>query len=130
MATATTMSRYVRSADDVPKGLQFQVVLGRTRQRTFSECITLINAYRAGIPGNGKPVPDGAKMAKIQWAPETQPVLSRRDCARQPVARRLHGEGQQEVLGQRRMGMAVFDYEYRDRYFQARRDGGVAATGE
>jgi len=27
----------------------------------------MIAAYRAGIPGNGKPVPDGAKMAKIHW---------------------------------------------------------------
>ena len=25
----------------------------------------MIDAYRAGIPANGKPVPDGAKMAKI-----------------------------------------------------------------
>ena len=30
----------------------------------------MIDAYRAGIPGNGKPVPDGAKMAKIHWAPK------------------------------------------------------------
>lgn len=27
----------------------------------------MINAFRAGIPGNGKPFPDGAKMAKIHW---------------------------------------------------------------
>jgi hypothetical protein len=27
----------------------------------------MIDAYRAGIPGNGKPFPDGAKMAKIHW---------------------------------------------------------------
>jgi len=27
----------------------------------------MIDAYRAGIPGNGKPVPDGAKMAKVHW---------------------------------------------------------------
>ena len=27
-------------------------------------------AYQAGIPGNGKPVPDGAKMAKIHWIPK------------------------------------------------------------
>jgi hypothetical protein len=26
-----------------------------------------IEAYAAGIPGNGKPFPDGAKMAKIHW---------------------------------------------------------------
>ena len=30
----------------------------------------MIDAYRAGIPANGKPVPDGAKMAKIHWAPK------------------------------------------------------------
>ena len=30
----------------------------------------MIDAYRAGIPGNGKPVPDGAKMAKVHWAPK------------------------------------------------------------
>jgi Cytochrome P460 len=28
-----------------------------------------IDAYKAGIPGNGKPFPDGAKMAKIHWNP-------------------------------------------------------------
>ncbi len=28
----------------------------------------MIAAYRAGIPANGKPVPDGARMAKIHWA--------------------------------------------------------------
>ncbi len=27
----------------------------------------MIEAYKAGIPDNGKPFPDGAKMAKIHW---------------------------------------------------------------
>ncbi len=27
----------------------------------------MIEAYKAGIPGNGKPFPDGAMMAKIHW---------------------------------------------------------------
>ena len=27
----------------------------------------IIAAYQAGIPGNGKPFPDGSKMAKIHW---------------------------------------------------------------
>jgi hypothetical protein len=27
----------------------------------------MVNAYQAGIPVNGKPFPDGAKMAKIHW---------------------------------------------------------------
>jgi hypothetical protein len=33
---------------------------------------TMIKAYEAGIPFNGKPVPDGAKMAKVHWAPKAQ----------------------------------------------------------
>ena len=31
---------------------------------------TIIEAYRAGVPGNGKPFPDGSKMAKIHWNPK------------------------------------------------------------
>ena len=27
----------------------------------------IIAAYQSGIPGNGKPFPDGSKMAKIHW---------------------------------------------------------------
>ena len=30
----------------------------------------MIDAYRAGIPGNGKPFPDGSKIAKIEWKPK------------------------------------------------------------
>ena len=29
----------------------------------------MIKAYRAGIPANGKPFPDGSKIAKIEWEP-------------------------------------------------------------
>jgi hypothetical protein len=30
----------------------------------------MINAYKAGVPGNGKPFPDGSKIAKIEWRPK------------------------------------------------------------
>src|SRR6185369_6405476 len=30
----------------------------------------MVAAYKAGIPANGKPVPDGAKMAKVHWVPK------------------------------------------------------------
>jgi hypothetical protein len=30
----------------------------------------MIAAYQSGIPGNGKPFPDGAKMAKVHWLPK------------------------------------------------------------
>ena len=28
---------------------------------------TMIAAYRAGIPGNGRPFPDGSRIAKLEW---------------------------------------------------------------
>jgi hypothetical protein len=31
---------------------------------------TIMQAFRAGIPGNGKPFPDGSRMAKIHWVPK------------------------------------------------------------
>jgi hypothetical protein len=37
----------------------------------------MIEAYQAGIPGNGQPFPNGARMAKIHWVPkksETAPA--------------------------------------------------------
>ena len=30
----------------------------------------VIDAYRAGAPSNGKPFPDGSKMAKVEWRPQ------------------------------------------------------------
>jgi len=31
---------------------------------------TMIKAYKAGIPGNGQPFPDGSMIAKLQWKPK------------------------------------------------------------
>src|SRR5258707_846488 len=28
---------------------------------------TMIKAYKAGVPGNGQPFPEGSKIAKLQW---------------------------------------------------------------
>jgi len=30
----------------------------------------MVDAYRAGVPGDGKPFPDGSKIAKLQWKPK------------------------------------------------------------
>jgi hypothetical protein len=30
----------------------------------------MIKAYREGVPGNGKPFPEGSKIAKIEWEPK------------------------------------------------------------
>jgi hypothetical protein len=36
----------------------------------------MIEAYQAGIPGNGKPFPNGSKMAKIHWKPKMNQFFS------------------------------------------------------
>jgi hypothetical protein len=38
----------------------------------------MITAYKEGIPGNGKPFPEGSKIAKIEWRPKkiTDPPFS------------------------------------------------------
>jgi hypothetical protein len=63
----------------VPNGLAFSEFKGYEDWQTVAvsqngnmiETIlgnpAMIGAYKAGIPGNGKPFPDGAKMAKIHW---------------------------------------------------------------
>jgi len=78
---------YAMSAQDkytvkVPGGLAFSEfrgyegwqAIGFSRNEKVAAVIlgnpVMIEAYAAGIPGNGKPVPDGAKMAKIHWMPK------------------------------------------------------------
>jgi hypothetical protein len=34
----------------------------------------MIAAYKSGIPGNGKPFPDGSKIVKIEWKHKANPV--------------------------------------------------------
>src|SRR6202165_3640267 len=31
---------------------------------------TMIKAYKAGVPGNGQPFPDGSEIAELQWKPK------------------------------------------------------------
>jgi hypothetical protein len=33
---------------------------------------TMIKAFKEGVPANGKPFPDGSRMAKIHWNPKKQ----------------------------------------------------------
>ncbi len=44
-------------------GGNFAVILGNP---------IMIDAYKEGAPGNGKPFPDGAKIAKVHWHPKKQ----------------------------------------------------------
>src|SRR5436853_7635605 len=71
----------------VPNGLAFSEFRGYEGWQTVSishnEKVmaviladpVMIKAYQSGIPGNGKPFPDGAKMAKIHWNPKKLEAL-------------------------------------------------------
>jgi hypothetical protein len=66
----------------VPGGLAFsefkgyeswQVIATSQNEKAVAVILgnpAMIEAYQAGIPGNGKPFPDGARMAKIHWIPK------------------------------------------------------------
>ena len=66
----------------VPGGLAFaefkgyeswEVIAMSANERVVAITVgnpAMIEAYRAGIPANGKAVPDGAKMAKVHWLPK------------------------------------------------------------
>src|SRR3954462_8152150 len=68
----------------VPGGLAFsefkgyegwQVVATSQSEKLLSVILAnpeLMASYKAGIPGNGKAFPDGAKMAKVHWNPQKQ----------------------------------------------------------
>jgi hypothetical protein len=34
----------------------------------------MINAFKSGVPGNGKPFPDGSKIVKIEWSKAPNPL--------------------------------------------------------
>ena len=73
------MSAQDKYALRVPNGLAFSEFKGYEDWPTIAVSQTgetievilgnpaMINAYKAGVPGNGKHFPDGAKMAKIHW---------------------------------------------------------------
>jgi hypothetical protein len=80
LATGAAISAQDRYTVKVPNGLAFSEFKGYEGWQTISISHNgallavilgnpaMIDAYKAGIPGNGKPFPDGAKMAKIHWA--------------------------------------------------------------
>ena len=71
----------------------------------------MIDAYKAGIPANGKPFPDGAKMAKVHYSPkklETFPAAT--------VPGTLHDvdfmvKDSKRFADSGGWGYAVFDYD-------------------
>jgi hypothetical protein len=82
LAGRANSSRQDKYTVQVPNGLKFsdfrgyeswQVVAVSQTDALLKVMVanqTMIDAYHAGIPGNGKPFPDGSKIAKIEWKPK------------------------------------------------------------
>jgi hypothetical protein len=85
--SAFVLNSTAQSAKDkytvqVPGGLAFSEFRGYESWQTISISQrdtamavilgnpVMIAAYQSGIPGNGKPFPDGARMAKVHWNPK------------------------------------------------------------
>jgi Cytochrome P460 len=87
LAISVAGSKSMSAPDDnglkVPNGLAFSEFKGYEAWQVISISYNggkmaailgnpaMIDAFKAGIPANGKPFPDGAKMAKIHWNPKT-----------------------------------------------------------
>jgi hypothetical protein len=81
LATGAANSAQDRYTLKVPNGLAFSEFRGYEGWQVISLSYNggrmaailgnpaTIDAFKAGIPGNGKPFPEGAKIAKIHWDP-------------------------------------------------------------
>ena len=68
----------------IPGGLSFSEVKGYEQWQVVGPSLTeaanvirvivanpvMIKAYQSGVPGNGKPFPDGSKIVKLEWIPK------------------------------------------------------------
>lgn len=87
VAALAVMSGLAISAQDrytlkLPDGVPFSDFRGYEDWRLISSAQTddrlkvilgnptIIAAFKSGIPGNGKPFPEGSKIAKLQWKPK------------------------------------------------------------
>jgi hypothetical protein len=82
LATGAAISAQDKYTVKVPNGLAFAEFKGYEGWQTIAVSHNggllavilgnpaMIDAFKAGVPGNGKPFPDGAKMAKIHWNPK------------------------------------------------------------
>ena len=79
VAVSMALAAQDRSTLKVPNGLAFSEFTGyetwedvavsqtETGLKVIAANAAMINAYKDGAPGNGKPFPDGSKIAKIEW---------------------------------------------------------------
>lgn len=71
----------------------------------------MIDAYRAGFPGNGKAVPDGAKMAKIHWIPKQNEFFKEATVPGKLLNVDFMVKDSKRFVDSGGWGYAVFDYD-------------------
>jgi hypothetical protein len=98
LAAGTAISIHDKYSLKVPNGLAFSEFRGYEGWQLISVSHNgdkyaailgnpaMIAAFKEGIPGDGKPFPNGAKMAKLHWNPKTQ----QREPGQPVVAGALH----------------------------------------
>src|ERR1700691_2493401 len=87
---------------------------------------TMINAYRAGVPGDGKSFPDGSKIAKIEWKPKKNteaPFSVRVPDTLQDVF--FIEKNTKKFAGTKGWACAAFDYDPGSDTFKPDATGGV-----
>jgi hypothetical protein len=70
----------------------------------------MIQAYQAGIPADGQPVPDGARMAKIHWTPKPNPLFPEATGPGQLLNVDFMVKDSKRFADSGGWGWAVFDY--------------------
>jgi hypothetical protein len=125
----------------VPGGLAFSEFRGYEAWQTISVSgngkvfavivgnPAMIDAYRAGIPANGKPVPDGAKMAKIHWAPKPNEYFSEAMVAGNQVNVDFMVKDSKRFADSGGWGYAVFDYDAKSDTFTPGTTAGTPPQG-
>ena len=125
----------------VPGGLAFSEFRGYEAWQTISlsrsEKVvavilgnpTMINAYQAGFPGNGKPVPDGAKMAKIHWLPKQNEFFKEATVPGQLFNVDFMVKDSKRFADSGGWGYAVFDYDDASATFKPGTSAGTPPQG-
>ena len=89
----------------------------------------MIAAYEAGIPANGKPVPDGAKMAKIHWAPKQNAFSPDATVPGNLVNVDFMMKDSKRFADSGGWGYAVFDYDVESDTFKPGTQAGTPPQG-
>jgi hypothetical protein len=90
--TSSAQDKQDRYTLQIPGGLAFSEIRGYETWQVVAPSLTdaanvirvivanpvMIKAYQEGVPGNGKPFPDGSKIVKLEWRPKklTSPPFS------------------------------------------------------